>query len=111
MDAVQAGDILQDNYRPVFTNDVPTISSSSGFSSKFKWLAAVVRAITGQAAQMLDIHLVLLFFQCKADTQESFPNQLGLWIHLSILSGKAVWGRGRTVKKPAAEVRIPSITV
>lgn len=101
VDAVQAADILQDNYRPVFTNDVPTDSSSSGFSSKFKWLAAVVRAITSQFVQMLDIHLVLLFFSAKLKQQYGmFPKSVGFsGFHLSIISGKAVWRSGGTVKK------------
>lgn len=42
---------------------------------------------------------------------EHFPKPLGLHIHLSILSGKAVWRSGRFVKKPGAEVKIPSITL
>lgn len=78
----------------------------SGFSSKFKWLAAVVRAFG-------DIHLVLLFFYAKLiHGMECFPNLSGLWMHLSIPSGIGIWKGGGIFKKkkPGAEVKLPSIT-
>ncbi len=41
---------LHNNYRPIITVKPADLQSAppSGFSSKFKWLAAVIKAITGQ---------------------------------------------------------------
>lgn len=57
---------LHNNYRPIITVKPADLQSAppSAFSSKFKWLAAVIKAITGQFTFLggFLLFLVLFFF-------------------------------------------------